>query len=471
MGRRGALRRCASGKVSLPKSARTGIHPPEPSEPGKSEARMKEVAIGLIGAGTVGGGVVKILHARRHALDAMGVRVRLARIADKATARFAALPVGDAVCTANAEDILNDPSIHIVVELVGGTTFAKKVVLDALSRGKHVITANKALIAECGTELFECASKRGVSLYFEASVGGGMPVIKTIREALAGNEIVSVKTIINGTCNYILTRMTVEGLPFTTVLTEAQKNGYAEADPTLDVGGGDAGHKVAILASLISGGYVPFNAVFIEGITAIGGEDIAFARDLGYVIKLLGVINRKPGSGAIDARVHPAMLPSHHILASVSDVFNAVLLEGDAVGRILLYGKGAGEMPTGSAVVSDIVDIARNIAGALPCRIPMEYYGANRVVPVQPIEKISSRYYLRFTVTDKPGVLGSIAAVLGGEGISIASVMQREGYADDSVPVIILTHRAKEQGVRRALATIEKMDFIRQNTRVIRIEE
>ncbi|MBN1577594.1 MAG: homoserine dehydrogenase [Chitinispirillaceae bacterium] len=432
---------------------------------------MKEVAIGLIGAGTVGGGVVKILHTRRNTLGTGDVGVRLARIADKATSRFAALPVGDAVCTANAEDILNDPSIHIVVELVGGATFAKKAVLDALSRGKHVITANKALIAEHGPELFECASKYGVSLYFEASVGGGMPVIKTIREALAGNEIVSVKTIINGTCNYILTRMTAEGLPFALVLAEAQKNGYAEADPTLDVGGGDSGHKAAILASLISGGYVPFNAISIEGITAIGGEDIAFARELGYVIKLLGVINRKPGTGTIDVRVHPAMLPSHHILASVADVFNAVLLEGDAVGRILLYGRGAGEMPTGSAVVSDILDVARNIASGIPIRIPMDYYSTGHVVPVQPIEKITSRYYLRFTVTDRPGVLGSIAAFLGEEGISIASVMQREGYADDSVPVIILTHWAKENGVRRALAKIEKMDVIRQSTRLIRIEE
>ncbi len=432
---------------------------------------MEEIAIGLIGAGTVGGGVVRILHERNSALKAMGVPVRLARIADKATGRFSALPVGNAVCTADADDVLKDESIRIVIELVGGTTFAKKVVLDALSRGKHVITANKALIAEYGHELFTCAAKNNVSLYFEAAVGGGMPVIKTIREAMAGNEIMSIKTIINGTCNYILTRMSADGLPFTTVLAEAQKNGYAEADPTLDVGGGDSGHKVAILASLMCGGYVPYKSIAIEGITAIGGEDIAFARELGYVIKLLGVINRKQGTDVVDVRVHPAMLPAYHILASVADVFNAVLLEGNAVGRILLYGRGAGEMPTGSAVVSDIVDVARNITGSTAVRIPMDYYTAARTVSVLPIEEIVSRYYLRFTIVDKPGVLASITSHLGEQGISIASVIQKEGYSDDSVPVIILTHRAKEQGIRRALAKIEKMESTKQNTRLIRIEE
>ncbi|MBN1758016.1 MAG: homoserine dehydrogenase, partial [Chitinispirillaceae bacterium] len=279
------------------------------------------------------------------------------------------------------------------------------------------------------------------------------------------------KTIINGTCNYILSKMSAEGLPFDTVLAEAQKNGYAEADPTLDVGGGDSGHKVAIMASLISSGYVPYGDVPVEGITGIGAEDIVFARELGYVIKLLGVINRDTSGGPVDVRVHPAMLPARHILASVSDVFNAVLFEGDAVGRILLYGKGAGELPTGSAVVSDIADIARTILSGTTIRIPMEYYRSDRKVNMLPFADITSRYYLRFTVTDQPGVLASIAAFLGEEGISIASVMQKEGYADDSVPVIILTHQAREQGVRRALEKIEQMELVRKNTRLIRIED
>ncbi len=432
---------------------------------------MNDILIGLIGAGTVGGGVVKMLHSGGEALKSKGVNVRIARIADKDPNRFSALPIGDAICTTDAYEVLNDPAVNIVIELIGGTAFAKKIVLEALCRGKHVITANKALIAEYGPELFECASRNGVSLYFEASVGGGMPVIKTVREALAGNEIVSVKTIINGTCNYILTKMFAESLPFETVLAQAQKKGYAEADPTLDVGGGDSGHKVAILASLICGGYVRYDKIYIEGITEISAEDITFARGLGYSIKLLGVINRKPGSAAVDVRVHPCMLPSHHILASVADVFNAVLIEGDAVGRILLYGKGAGEMPTASAVVSDIVDIARNIKSGAPVRIPMEYYSIARAIEVEPIENIVSRYYLRFTVIDKPGVLASIASLLGREGISIASVMQKEGYSGDGVPVIILTHRAKERGVKRALTEIEKLDIIKQRTILIRIEE
>jgi homoserine dehydrogenase len=265
--------------------------------------------------------------------------------------------------------------------------------------------------------------------------------------------------------------MSAEGLPFDTILAEAQKNGYAEADPTLDIGGGDSGHKVAIMASLISGGYVPFNAIPIEGITEIGAEDIAFARELGYVIKLLGVINRNVAYGTVDVRVHPAMLPARHILASVSDVFNAVLFDGDAVGRILLYGKGAGESPTGSAVVSDIVDVARNILSGQPVRMPMDFYTTGNTTPLQRIDDITSRYYLRFTVTDQPGVLATIASHLGEEGISIASVMQKEGYTDDSVPVIILTHRAKEEGMRRALSKIEKMELVRTNTRLIRIEE
>lgn len=433
---------------------------------------MNDIAVGLIGAGTVGGGVIKILQNRYEAIkQELGIPIRLAAVADKATERFTTLPVGNALCTDNADNIINNPAIQIVIELIGGTTFAKKVVLEALAKGKHVITANKALIAEHGPELFQCAEQHHVSLYFEAAVGGGMPVIKTIREGLVGNNIFSVKTIINGTCNYILTKMGSENLPFATILEQAQKNGYAEADPTLDIGGGDTGHKVAIMASLISSGYVPYNAINIEGITAITGEDIAFARELGYTIKLLGVIKKEGENNQLDVRVHPAMLPNHHILASVSDVYNAVLLEGDAVGKVLLYGRGAGEMPTGSAVVSDIVDIARNIISKNAIRIPMGYYDIRKVVAVKPIATTTARFYLRFSVVDKPSVLASIATVLGKQGISIASVMQKEEHSDKSVPVIILTHQAMEQGIRSALVTLEAMENINKNTQVIRIEE
>jgi homoserine dehydrogenase len=429
-----------------------------------------QINIGIIGVGTVGGGVVKVLDARVDRFKTeLGLDIRLARVADKAAARFSELPVRDAVCTADADDILNDDSINVVVELIGGTGFARGLVIKALERGKHVVTANKALIAEHGPEIFEAAAKSGVSLYFEASVGGGMPVIKTIREGLVGNDIRCIRTIINGTCNYILTRMAGEGQPFADVLKAAQEKGYAEADPTLDVGGGDSGHKAAILASLAGGGYVPYGEFSVEGIAGIAREDIEFAAELGYTVKLLGVI-KKSASG-IDVRVHPAMLPAGHILASVSDVFNAVLIEGDAVGQILLYGRGAGEMPTASAVVGDIVDAARNIADGCPVRVPMNYYRAVQRVKLIPIEQIESKYYLRFNVSDNPGVLASIASRLGAEGISIASVMQKEGTGGECVPVIIITHQAVERGVRKAIGEIEKEAYVRAPARLIRIEE
>ena len=433
---------------------------------------MKSINIGLVGAGTVGGGVVKIL-ARKLAVfrEQLGLDLRLARIAEKDAARLAGLPVGDAVLSQRAEDVLGDDAIDIVVELIGGTTVARDVVLQALARRKHVITANKALIAEHGPELFAASERAHVSLYFEASVGGGMPAIKTIREALVGNDVVSIKTIINGTCNYILTQMGAHGWTFAQALGEAQRLGYAEAEPSLDVEGRDAGHKVAIMASLVHGGYVPFDKLPIEGITAIAAEDIAFAAELGYCIKLLGIIRKDGSDQAVDVRVHPAMLHRTHILASVSGVFNAVLLEGDAVGPILLYGRGAGELPTASAVVSDIVDVARNIVSGKPLRISMDYYAHDNTLALKSIEDIEARYYLRFSVIDQPGVLAAIASALGQQGISIASVMQKELDHPEYVPVIFLTHQARERAVRAAVAEVERAPFVRCKTQLIRIEE
>jgi homoserine dehydrogenase len=431
---------------------------------------MKEIALGLVGAGTVGGGVVKMMHEKGDFLrTSLGLPVVLKRIVDKDVSRFAKLPIGNALCSDSVSDILNDEDIQVVIELVGGTTFAGELIASALAKGKHVITANKALIAEHGPALFEAAEKKGLSIGFEASVGGGMPVIKAIRESLAADKISAVKTIINGTCNYILTQMSEKGLLFETALKKAQKNGYAEADPTLDIGGGDSGHKVAIMASLIHGGYVPFHKVSIEGITEISKDDIEFAKDLGYCIKLLGVIRKEASDPSIDVRVHPAMLHKNHILSSVSDAFNAVLLEGEAVGPILLYGKGAGELPTASAVMSDIIDSARTIAGGARNRIPMHYYKVGNELPVKPIDSIIVRYYLCFWVIDRPKVLAAIAALLGEHDISIASVMQKEGGGENCVPVIILTHKAVEKNVRAALVDIEKMEFIKKKTHVIRI--
>ncbi len=433
---------------------------------------MDSFNVGLIGAGTVGGGVVKIL-AKQAAFFSRGLElpVRLTRIVDKDSSRFDSLPVGDAVCGDSADDLLNDDSIHAVVELIGGAGFAKTFVLRAIEAGKHVITANKALIAEYGSEIFEAAEKKGVAVYFEAAVGGGMPVIKTIRESLIGNDIRSVKTIINGTCNYILTRMEREKLPFDVVLQQAQEAGFAEADPTLDIGGGDTGHKVAIMASLLFGGYAPFEKMSIEGITSITAEDIAYASELGYRIKLLGIIREPHDGGPLDVRVHPAMLHREHILASVSNEFNAVLLNGDAVDDILIYGKGAGELPTASAVVSDIIDVARNVAEGAPVRIPMGFYVRSREMPLQSIDDIVVRYYLRFTVIDKPSVLAEITSALGENDISIASVIQHERHAGDRVPVVISTHPARESDLQRAIAAIERMDFVKASTQIIRIED
>ncbi|MFP4416911.1 MAG: homoserine dehydrogenase [Chitinivibrionales bacterium] len=433
---------------------------------------MAQCNIGLIGAGTVGGGVAKILHKQEFFFSSeLGLTIKLKRIVDKQTSRFETLPVGDAICTDNADDIISDPDIHVVVELIGGTTIAKELVLKALSAKKHVVTANKALIAEHGPEIFEVAEKNGVSIYFEASVGGGMPTIKTIRESMVANDILSLKTIINGTCNYILTEMEVNRLTFDDALHLAQKNGFAEADPTLDIGGGDTGHKVAIMASLLYGGYVPYESLPIEGITSITADDIEYADELGYRIKLLGVIKSSGPGKPLDVRVHPAMLKKDHILASVSSEFNAVLLEGDAVGPILLYGKGAGELPTASAVVGDIVDVARNITGNTPVRIPMDFYVQSNQKKLRSTADVVLRYYLRFTVPDRPKILSQIASVLGDHGISIASLVQPESSGDD-VPVVMLTHAARERNLQKAIAEIEEMpDVVRDKTQIIRIED
>ncbi len=426
--------------------------------------------IGLVGAGTVGGGVVKILAKQGRFFEhSLGLPLALKRIVDTNGAVFGKLPVGSSICSRDASDVLGDPSIQVVIELVGGTTFAKDLVLRAIAAKKHVVTANKALLALHGPEIFEAAEREGVSVYFEASVGGGIPVIKTARESLVTNDIASVRTIINGTCNYILTRMERDNMTFADALRRAQEKGFAEADPTMDVGGGDTGHKIAILASLLYGGYVPFEKVPIEGVTEITRRDIRYAHDLGYRIKLLGIINEDRGAG-LDVRVHPTLLPLEHILASVSNEFNAVLIEGDAAGQILLYGRGAGEMPTASAVVADVIDLARNLRSGAPQRIPMGFYNRRNELRLMPIDDVVTRYYLRFTVVDRPKVLAAISSVLGDHGISIASVVQRESESNETVAVIMITHPARERDLRRAIAEIQKLEVVKEKAQVIRIE-
>jgi len=434
---------------------------------------MTEIKIGLIGAGTVGSGVVKIMNKQsKFFQENLRLPVSLARIADKDLEKLKTLPVGNAICSGDASDVINDPEINIVIELIGGYTFAKEVVLNSLKKGKHVITANKALIAKFGPELFATAQEFGGSIHFEAAVGGGMPSIKTIREAMIGNDIRSVYTIINGTCNYILTEMTEKGAAFDPTLKEAQKLGFAEANPALDIEGGDTGHKTAIIASLIYDGYCDFDKVPVRGITEISADDIISAKELGYTIKLLGVIKRKDGENAVDVRVNPVMVHNDHILASVNGVFNAVLLEGDAVGPILLYGAGAGEMPTASAVVSDIIDVARNIKSGDTNRIPMHFYAQENELTIKGINEIESRFYLRFAVEDKPGVLADIAEEFGTRNISIASVMHKEAHdGNDFVPVIITTDMAIEADLRDAVKAIEAKAFAHGKTQIIHIED
>ncbi|ERP31131.1 homoserine dehydrogenase [Chitinivibrio alkaliphilus] len=433
---------------------------------------MDSINIAVLGAGTVGGGTIKLLNKQLSFFQKkLGLPLRLAYVAEKNTFALEEISLpADTTVVEDAEIALRAKDVHIVVELIGGTGIARELVRTALEEKKHVVTANKALIAHHGPELFSLAEKQGVSLYFEASVGGGMPTIKTIREALVGNEILSVTSIINGTCNYILSEMTEKGADFNNTLREAQRLGYAEADPTLDIEGGDTGHKNAIMASLLLGKYVSYDDMKIEGIKGLTAEDIAFAGRLGYVIKLVGIIKKRAGEKCIDARVHPVMLSNDHILANVSDVLNAVLFEGDAVGPVMVYGPGAGEMPTASAVVSDIVDVARNIMAQDEKRIPMGYYTEANKATITDDAEIESRYYLRFTVNNKPGVLGKIADTLATHGISIASVMQEENEVS-IVSIVILTFTATEKNVKDALQEIEASEEVEAYTQLIRIED
>ena len=433
------------------------------------------IGIGLIGFGTVGTGVVKILLQNAALIRRrLGVPVELIRVADLdvTTDRGVALPTG--VLTADARRVLEDPDVDIVLELIGGYDTAKRIILEAMEKGKQVVTANKALLAVHGEELFEAAARHGVDLGFEASVGGGIPVIRALREGLAANTILSIYGIINGTSNYILSRMTREGHGFQEVLAEAQKAGYAEADPTFDVAGTDSAHKLSIMVSLAYGTPVNFKDVYTEGITKLTPLDIAYAREFGYTIKLLGIAKFTGGEqdGVIEARVHPTMIPSDSPVAQVEGVYNAIQLVGDAVNDIVLYGQGAGAMPTGSAVVSDVIDIARNLLRGSSGRVPPASFQREQRRPLRlrPIEEIATLYYLRFMVLDRPGVLSQIAGVLGHQGISISSVLQKGRKDGQTVPVVIMTHTATERSVQAALREIDRMAFISEPTTLIRVE-
>ncbi|UCF90028.1 MAG: homoserine dehydrogenase [Desulfobacterales bacterium] len=433
---------------------------------------MGEINVGLLGCGTVGTGVARILIENRELLRTrIGTYINLKRVADIDIQRDRGLQFDEGVLITDAYQVVNDPSIDIIIEMIGGESIAKDLILKAIENGKQVVTANKALLASQGQTLIRAAAAKGVDLAFEASVGGCMPIVKTLRESLAGNHIESMIGILNGTCNYILTKITDEGCPFETALAEAQAQGYAEADPTLDIEGLDTAHKIAILAALGYGMEINLKDVYTEGISRIKPLDIEFADQFGYKIKLLAI--SKIIDQAVEARVHPTMIPSHDLLSNVSGTLNAITIRADAVGEILLYGHGAGMMPTASAVVSDIVDLARNLLFGSIGRIPTLSSQTSHIkkIPVLAMDEIRTHYYFRFEALDRPGVLSKISGILGRYGISIQSVHQKGRKSNGSVPVVMLTHRAKEADVRKALTEISGLDVVSAQPVLIRIED
>ena len=427
----------------------------------------------MIGFGTIGTGVIRLIQENAGILKSrLNADLVLARIADIDLKRKREVKVSPEILTTRVEDILADPEIDIVVELMGGVEPARRFVLEAIRRGKSVVTANKALLATAGDEIFRAAEKNGVSVGFEASVGGGIPVIRALREAYAGDKIRSLLGIINGTSNYILSKMTDEGSRFELVLKRAQEKGYAEADPTLDVEGIDAAHKLAILIALAFGVRIKLNQIYTEGITRISPLDVEFAREFGYRIKLLAIAKNQ-GQKGIEARVHPTLIRADSLLAGVKDAFNAIYVEGEALGPNLLYGRGAGMMPTATAVLSDLISITREKLSGANAGIPGRSWPEAQIkdVRVRDIKEILMSYYLRFSVVDRPGVLARITGVLGRHHISIASFLQRGRMAGSKVPIFLLTHEALEKNLRTAIAVIDRMDVVRDPTCFIRIEK
>ena len=421
---------------------------------------MKQIGVGILGFGTVGAGVADGLLKHRDVMaKRLDVDIVLRKIADLdiTTDRGVAVPAG--TLTTDAASVVADPEIQIVVETIGGTGIAKKLVLDALNAKKCVVTANKKLLAEYGREIFDAAAANGVDIYFGASVGGGIPIIRVLREGLAGNEIESIHGILNGTCNYILTRMENEGLPFETVLRDAQKLGYAEANPSLDIDGFDTAHKACILAALAFGFQPRIDQVQVEGIRNLAGEDVKYAADFGYRIKLLAVVARH--GDEVEVGVHPTLVPFTHMLSNVNDAFNAAMVKGDMSDYTMYYGRGAGRAPTASTVVGDVGDIARNLAhGETRYARAVPTYGEGSV-RLRPAGEISSKFYIRFLVEDKAGAFGTIATLLGRHGVSLAAATQKAGSdGNQPVPVAVLTHAAKAAELEAALREIRESGVI-----------
>jgi homoserine dehydrogenase len=433
---------------------------------------MREINIGLIGFGTIGTGVVKLLRQNEELITRkLGARLVLKKIADLDITTPRGIKVNKSLLTTDAREIIDDKDISIVIELMGGYEPARTFVLEAIANGKHVVTANKALLATYGNEIFSAARKKAVDIGFEASVGGTIPIIKTLRESLVANRINSVMGIMNGTCNFILSKMTDEDKAFDAVLKEAQRLGFAEADPTFDIEGTDTAHKMAILLSLAYGKKVNLKDIYLEGITQISREDIAFARELGYRIKLLAIAMLRNGS--VEARIHPTMIPSGHLLANVNQNYNAFHIMGDASGPVFLFGQGAGMMPTASAVFSDLVDRARDILKGITCRLPLRSLDEKDMGKIRliPMDNIETKYYFRFSALDRPGVLSKISGILGKNNISIAAVIQKARGKRGAVPVVMTTYKARERDVQRALKKIDKLDVVHGKTMLIRVED
>jgi len=429
-----------------------------------------DIKVGLIGLGTIGRGVVNLLMQDSEIpLAHLGVPLQLKKIADIDLRRAEGMNLPSTMLTTRADEILRDPEIQIVIELIGGCEPARTFLLQAIEEGKHIVTANKALLAKHGEEIFRAAAAKEVDIGFEASVGGGIPIIRAIKEGLAANRIKSVYGIINGTANYILTEMEKGGNSFESVLREAQALGFAEADPTFDIKGIDTAHKLAILVSLAFGTRISLEQIFTEGIDRIRPLDFQFARELGYKIKLLALA--KDIDGEIEVRVHPTMLSQDYLLATVAGAYNAIYVVGDRVGSTMFYGLGAGERPTSSAVVSDVIDIARNIRKNITRRISPTSFCEEYIKEkkVRDINQIVSAYYLRFFAVDKPGVLSKISGILGQHNISLASVIQKERRIGEEVPIVMMTHEALELNIQNALNEINSLPFVTEKANLIRV--
>jgi len=430
---------------------------------------MKKINIGLIGFGNIGSGVVKILRDKKALLsEKTGLDINIRKICDQDITSKRSVSVDKSLLTRNPKDIIEDPQIDIMVELIGGINPAREFIAEALKRGKNIVTANKALLAMHGQELFSEAAGRGKNIYFEASVGAGIPIIKSLREGLVANKFNSILGILNGTSNYILSSMSKEKRTFSEALKETKNKGFAEKDPTLDIEGMDSAHKLILLTYLSFGRLVNIEDVFIEGISRISLADVNYAKELGFEIKLLAIAQREGED--LEVRVHPTLIPEDHLLASVDSVFNAIYVEGDLAGDLLFYGPGAGQLSAASAVVSDIVDLTKDIKAGL-FRPMMNIVQDKSVKRLRKIDESSSRYYIRFTALDKPGVLAKISGVLAKFGISIASVTQKEKSKAQLVPIVMLIHEAREKDLRRALNMISRLDAIKEEPMAIRMEE